>query len=130
MALRTQEQQRAALAWAQILEVSLEPEVAKKYNSYVKSATSLILTNGLGQTLAFYSSKSGNDKPEKRAYAALLRHLTARIGQTMRVPGNDLLEAITNNYSSAEYRRVTNEALAYLLWLKRFADAKLPEEAT
>jgi len=130
MALRTQEQQRAALAWAQILEVSLEPEVAKKYNSYVKSATSLILTNGLGQTLAFYSSKSGNDKPEKRAYAALLRHLTARIDQVMQVPGNDLLKAITENFNSAEYRRATNEALAYLLWLKRFADAKLPEEAT
>lgn len=128
MAVRTQEQQRAALAWTQIVEVSTDEKVAKKYRSYVKSASSLILTNGLGQTLAFYNSKSGSDKPEKKAYAALTRHLAIRVSQILAVPADDLLRAITESYTSSEYRQATNEVLAYLLWLKRFADAKLPEE--
>ncbi len=127
MALKTQEQERAALAWTQVVEVSQELAVAKKYRSYVRSATSLILTNGLGQTLAFYKSNSGDDKAEKKAYAALIRHLSERVGKILPMTG-DLLQAVTQNYTSVEYRRATNEVLAYLLWLKRFADASLPEE--
>lgn len=127
MALKTQEQERAALAWTQVTDVSRDPDVAQKYRSYVRSATSLILTNGLGQTLAFYKSKSGPKSPDEKAYAALVDHLSKRVGKILPMT-DDLLQAVSQNYTSSEYRRATNEVLAYLLWLKRFADASLPEE--
>lgn len=127
MALKTQEQERAALAWTQVTDVSRDPDVAQKYRSYVRSATSLILTNGLGQTLAFYKSKSGQKSPDEKAYAALVDHLSKRVGKILPMT-DDLLQAVSQNYTSSEYRRATNEVLAYLLWLKRFADASLPEE--
>jgi len=39
----------------------------------------------------------------------------------------DLLQWVLENDSVA-YRRATTEALAFLTWLKRFAEAELPTE--
>jgi CRISPR-associated protein Cmr5 len=41
----------------------------------------------------------------------------------------DLLQWVANDAETSEYRRATVEALAFLVWLKRFAEAELGEEA-
>jgi len=41
---------------------------------------------------------------------------------------NDLRGWIAQTASVAEYRRATLEALAFLTWLKRFAEAELVKE--
>lgn len=87
----------------------------------------LVLTNGLGQTLAFLKAKGKNN--QQNEHTVLFRHLST---WTMRqvapsVSNPDLLEWLLMNDSVA-YRRATTEALAYLAWLKRFAEAELPTE--
>ncbi len=66
--MKTLEQERAKFAYEKVMSVkgkSFEEEYAR----YVKSAPALILTNGLGNTLAFFRSK------KKDGYDKLLEHI-------------------------------------------------------
>lgn len=134
MSQLTQEQKRAKAAWADIASktepkgIKYYPDVAPKYRSYVSSAPTLILTNGLGQALAFWKSKSNGDKPEERAYGALLRHLSKFIKTRIPYTEQDLLEAVIISFDSVTYRRATNEVLTYLSWLKKFAEAEIQKD--
>jgi len=40
----------------------------------------------------------------------------------------DLLYWIVNNAATDEYRRATAETMAFLTWLKRFAEAELGDD--
>jgi CRISPR-associated protein Cmr5 len=117
---QTLEQQRATKAWELVTQVK---EKEKEYNSWVKKVPVLILTNGLGQTLAFLKSKS--DREKELLYAHLSAWLMPEMSWSPPAQQkNDLLERLIHE-SSANYRRATIEALAFLNWLKRFADAIL-----
>jgi CRISPR-associated protein Cmr5 len=125
---QTLEQQRAAAAWKNIAEVSQRPEdFKKKYGSLAKKVPSLILTNGLGQTLAFLRAKGKDDRNDE--HNVLFQHLsTWTMGQVAPNAGQQsLLDWVRANDSPA-YRRATTETLAFLVWLKRFAEAELPTE--
>jgi CRISPR-associated protein Cmr5 len=103
----------------------------KKYGTLARRAPGLILANGLGHTLAFVRSKrdhkEGHQNPHDLFYQHLSTWVIAEIGATS--AGQSLLEWIIDpDRSSADYRRATLEALSYLVWLKRFAEAELPEE--
>lgn len=129
--LRTMEQERAAQAWKCIQEVAHKSsELKKKYGSLARKAPMLVLTNGLGQTLAFLRSKRKNH--EEDAYNVLLSHLSRWVLHRLGVPESlrgDLLEwVLRQDSNSTTYRHATLEALAFLNWLKRFAEAELPEE--
>jgi CRISPR-associated protein Cmr5 len=55
---KTLEQQRATRAWECVDEVtSKSQDFKKKYGSLARKVPTLILTNGLGQTLAFLKAK-------------------------------------------------------------------------
>ncbi len=120
---QTLEQQRAQQAWNDIQSVvKRSDDFKKKYGSLARRVPMLVLTNGLGQTLAFLRAK-GNE------HTTLLEHLSTWTMSQV-APGaseRDLLTWVLNN-DSAAYRRATAEALAYLTWLKRFAEAELPTE--
>lgn len=115
---QTLQQKRAAHAWACIEKVPAG--VQKKYGSLVRGLPSLIQSDGLGQTLAFLKAKAGGkqDKEHMVAY----NHVAAWMQQELGVQG-DFLEWLLKQ-SSTDYRRATAEVLAYLNWLKRFAEAK------
>ncbi len=116
---QTLQQERAASAWQHITIVDKNPDEKKrkKYGSLVRGLAANILSDGIGPTLAFLRAK-GEDH-HNWAYD----HLAAWI--TTQMPGleGDLLEWLIKQ-GSYEYRLVTAEALAYLHWLKRFAEAK------
>jgi len=121
---QTLDQQRAKKAWDDIQSVVIRSdESKKKYGSLARRVPMLVLTNGLGQTLAFLRSK-GSDE-----HNILFEHLsTWTMGQVApNAKDQDLLEWVLNN-DSAAYRRATTETLAYLVWLKRFAEAELPTD--
>ncbi len=130
--LRTLEQQRAEAAWECINEVKSQ-SWASNYRSIATKAPSLILTNGLGQTLAFLRSKSKRESEQQtqqgaeNEHAALYQHISRWIKQRLGIPKEDLLEWITTDANSQQYRLATAEALAFLTWLKRFAEAELPK---
>jgi CRISPR-associated protein Cmr5 len=115
---QTLQQKRAASAWQIIGQV---PEA--KHNEYVsllRGLPALIQTDGLGQTLAFLLAKGkGSTNAHQFAYDHLSKWVTEQLG----APSQDLLPFILE-VDTATYRRATTEALAYLHWIKRFAEAK------
>lgn len=108
---QTLEQERAKRAWEQVNRDNRE-----EYLSVVRSTPALILSCGLGQTLAFYCAKGGAAKTVADHLAEWL------LGDNKRT-AEDLLHKIMNNERDC-YRQLTSEAIAYLIWLKRFAEAK------
>jgi len=107
-------QQRAAAAWHATPEA-----VSKEYLTVVRGAAATILVSGLGQATAFWLAK-GTDAHMGVAHALgawLLRDTSDAAS------AQDLLSHI-RACDSGTYRRLTQEALAYLAWMKRFADAR------
>ena len=125
---RTIDQERAATAWAAIGAVSEKAEgFKKKYAAWVRSAPADVMTNGLGQTLAFMLAK-GKGKDADSAPSLLYRHLSEWVCPKMGWGKVGLLEKLIEpNSKSDAYRLATTEVLAYVVWLKRFAEAVLPE---
>lgn len=127
---KTLEQKRAHRAWECVQEVtSQSQDFRKKYGSLARKAPMLILTNGLGQTLAFLKAKGqGNASNE---HTVLFRQLSnwvlGQVGTGTETNNSDLLQWVLE-HDSVAYRRATTEALAFLTWLKRFAEAELPTE--
>ncbi len=117
---QTLEQKRAQHAWSCVQEVKDKP-FAGDYRTIAVKVPSLIVTNGLGQTLAFLRSK-----PDRQHFQMLYRHLADWVGSKVHADG-DLLSWLVNNATSQQYRLATMEALALLQWLKRFAEAELPK---
>jgi CRISPR-associated protein Cmr5 len=118
---QTLEQKRAKRAWECVSEVK-DKGYADKYGSLARKAPSLVQTNGLGQTLAFLLSKA---KGHDNEHQALYSHLSGWVTERMRW-GRPLMEEIVNR-GSGDYRRSTAEAMAFLIWLRRFAEAELGE---
>ena len=122
---RTLEQRRAASAWANVEDVHTHGTSYKKeYGQLARSAPADIQTNGLGQTLAFWRAKA-NREPHHRA---LFEHVSSWTKQRIGYDGGlNLLEWVVTEASTNDYRRATAEALAFLIWIKRFAEAELAE---
>jgi len=120
-ALRTLEQDRARYAWNCVQKVKNQT-FAGDYRTIAVKVPSLILTNGLGQTLAFLRSK-----PDRLHFQSIYRHLAEWVGNRVHASG-DLLDWLVKEATSQQYRLATMEALALLQWLKRFAEAELPKK--
>lgn len=129
--LRSLDQDRAKFAWEKIREVKTKYKGSEgTYNSYVKKSQTLILTNGLGNTLAFFYSKFGsrpNLSSDERAYKLLYDHINEWC-KNQKIVTDDILKWTIRDASSLDVFRITNEVMAILSWLKRFAEAELNEE--
>lgn len=114
---QTLQQRRASSAYQQV--ESLNDKSHKgEYGSLVRGLPAMIQTDGLGQTLAFMQAKG---KPQhKDAYRHLQEWLSKK--EQFNFTG-DLLQWLLRQDTNT-YRQVTAEALAYLVWLKRFVEAK------
>ena len=117
---QTLDQQRANAAWTATPE-----KPSEKYVSLCSGAPVTILTNGLGPALAFFMAKAKDTDNEYQQLGRSLARWTLRTGNEAddSNQAKDLMHRITTA-STDEYRRLTNEALAYLNWLKRFAVAR------
>lgn len=105
---------RAQAAWKAIQEIAATD---KEYGSLAREMPTLIQVNGLAQTLAFLKAKN------KTHHQNMLKHLSGWVCQQLELQ-SDLLESVLG-MDSQLYRRATAESLAFLQWLKRFAEAKL-----
>jgi CRISPR-associated protein Cmr5 len=132
--MNTLDQHRASHAWNAVSTFArvyirvengkkVRDPAAKKYGTHVRKLPSRIMASGLGQALAFLVAKgecpellsalgdwtldkrkNPESKEESPAPEALLRHIV--------------------NGTSDDLRFATAEALAYLQWLVRFAEAE------
>lgn len=122
------DRERALLAYGCVQEV-LNRNGAPDYRAHVRGLPAMIQACGLAQTLAFQRSKK-NDEP----HATLARHLCMALASStgacaqLNIP-RDPRQALTRllQLRPSEYRRATVEAMAFLQWLKRFAEAELPD---
>lgn len=100
----------------------------KEYKAYVKKIPMLVKTNGLGAAIAFVKAKSDKDESKAGyAYALIYKQTTDWLKQEPkgliidRLNKNEDLVKVLTDLNSPEYRAVTNEVLAFFVWLKRFA---------
>ncbi|MDQ7795021.1 MAG: type III-B CRISPR module-associated protein Cmr5 [bacterium] len=115
---RSIEQERAGVAFSCVREVRGQAFQAD-YARLAASAPADIQANGLGQTLAFLRAKGSP------AHKAIYLHIARWVAGALNLPA-ELLEHLVSKASSMdEYRRATAEAMAFLVWLKRFAEAEL-----
>lgn len=119
---RREEQKRAQSAWASVAEAKAK-KMGDKYKSLAQKMPAYILTNGLGQTLAFLKAKAGSNPSDE--HGLLYDHLSGWIRPQTEAKSNPPLLQWLMEGDSRVYRRATTEALAYLTWLKRFAEAEL-----
>jgi CRISPR-associated protein Cmr5 len=125
------DQQRAAHAWQNVKQVdeSGSDKLRKRYAALARKTPANIQSSGLGQTLAFLRAKAGRDR--QGGEWMLYQHVSAWVMKQMKQPdhqADQLLEWVIQE-NTAKYRQATAEAMAYLGWLKRFAEAVLPEPA-
>lgn len=130
---RTLEQERADKAWQQIQIVkNLSGKVPQEYSSLAKKAPADIQSNGLGQTLAFWRAKGfDGGQPKDGGNTAdyqLLQNVTEWLNsdKSLKLGKANLVEWVSREATVIEYRQATAEAIAFLVWLKRFAEAELP----
>ncbi|GMU86206.1 MAG: hypothetical protein AMXMBFR48_14480 [Ignavibacteriales bacterium] len=113
-----------AFKFVQKVKTNHDTNVHEKFNSYVKSAPTMILVNGLAQALAFWKEKSVGQSADSKAYSELLGFLNGTDTQ-----GNQpLLEKVVNSFNSDQYRTATAKVMAELKWLKRFASAEFKKK--
>jgi CRISPR-associated protein Cmr5 len=131
MTAQTLEQKRAKHALDRIKQI--EQGKAGNYVSYVNALPAAILMNGLGQALA--TERAASDK----AHHLLANHVAewllseeaqTKYGQpsTGEYTGWDETQRLLNRIvagDQAAYLRTQGEAVAYVTWLKKFANAFL-----
>lgn len=98
----------------------------KNYRSYVRKIPQMILSNGLGQTLAFVFAKKENGDAYDLIYRQLTDYLKSDTVARIKMPNeqNELVQWVIS-LGSYEYRYVTEEILAFLNWLKKFAEGMI-----
>jgi CRISPR-associated protein Cmr5 len=118
---RSMSQKRGNVAWDCIQNAKVGPN-GEKYLQVAKSAAADIQVNGLGQTLAFWKAKGQH-------YAVLLENLSGWLSDQngIRHPAGETIQWIMHTATTAQYRRATSEAIAFLIWLRRFAEAEKVE---
>ncbi|GIW97295.1 MAG: hypothetical protein KatS3mg111_0628 [Pirellulaceae bacterium] len=122
---QTLDQRRAQHAWNAIQRVASEmaPGEQEEYAGEAKKLPIRVMTSGLGQALAFIASKA---KEKKRGLNQLQDDLTDWVLHGRNLPTqkpDSLLQAVC--FGDAVFlRRATDEVLAYLEWLNRFAEAE------
>lgn len=129
------EEARARFAYEKAKAIAAKGgKKAKEYKSYAKKLPMMIKTNGLGASLSFALSKSKNKEGQKTPWGNLYDDLNSWLKEPHKIwllgdnPTLDLSEAAIN-LESQEYRALTIEVLAFLNWLRRFAEGLIEGEA-
>jgi CRISPR-associated protein Cmr5 len=129
----TLDQRRARHAWEAVCAIvkkySTEKAKAKKIGGQAKKLPMRIIASGLGQALAFLKAKDYAPDLLIELSDWVLDKRSSPDSKKPKPVDDALIQAIINGQSDF-LRRATDEALSYLLWFNRFAEAEnLTEEA-
>ncbi len=130
---RTLDQLRAERAWKVVEEVDHWTGKQRDFGRALKKTATRIVTAGLGSALAFIDAKEGVRRVARNANAPLSRGAAAvhdcisdwvleRIKPDKRTTSYLLAEIIAGDADLL--RRATDESLAFMQWVIRFADAR------
>ncbi len=128
----TREQQRAQHALQCVNQVQTKAKKFRdEYKSYAESLPANIVMNGLGQACAMLLAQAKGKSADQDAHRLLYDHLQdwlcGREHGVVYPNEPDLVKAVIN-HGQQEYVRAQFESLAYLNWLKKFAQAYLAGE--
>jgi CRISPR-associated protein Cmr5 len=120
---RTKEQQRSAFALQRINDFGANG-VPKDDANFIVGTPTMILTNGVAQTMAFLLSKQKGDAvvKEVKVFKILESWLAKEIPALTGKEGKQFLMQFAK-LEQEDYLRAQQEALALLQWLKRYARA-------
>lgn len=123
--MRDLELDRARFAFDSVQALTLEPRKAKDYRNELHSAATLVQTLGLAQTLAFYAGGEVDRAVVREQVLGWLgqSELTKQLFVGVGVGPAAVYSALLR-LESTEYAVAADEALALLVWLKRFADGR------
>ncbi len=120
----TRDQRRAQHALGKVREVP--DRLRSDYQTLVKGFSATIVMNGLGQACAMLLAKAENKDANSSAHRRLYDHLRDWLCSQARVyPENQELIDSVIGHGQTQYVRAQAESLAYLEWLKKFAQADL-----
>lgn len=122
------EKGRAEFAYKCVKEAIEQLKRKKEYRSYTRKVPQMILSNGLGQTLAFVKAKSEEGNAYDLIYKQLTEYMKSESTSRIKMPHDktDLVEWVIS-CNSSDYRYIAQETLAFLNWLKRFAEGMIEE---
>ena len=137
MVVATLDHERAQEALKAVQKIAGgDQKIAKKFRSYAESLPAIIVRNGLGQALAMEAAngKVGNqaEKDEEKAHKKLYEIVANWVLQKVYERQSNLLplqvidEIIKSDQS--KYMRAQEEALLFLQWVKRFANATIERD--
>ncbi|HOA84205.1 type III-B CRISPR module-associated protein Cmr5 [Candidatus Sordicultor fermentans] len=123
---------RAEFAYNCALEACEKSNKLKKdYRSYARKIPQMIFTNGLGQAMAFVCSKKKSNKEKEDAYDLIYRQISSYMESPcvsgIQKPSGEDLTGWVVSLNSYQYRYVEEEILAFLNWLRRFAEGLIEE---
>ncbi len=124
MAYMSLDRERAATAWAQVKAVG--EGVIGKYHSLARNFPTMVQSMGIGQTVGFLMAR----KEREEAAELLLSHVTAWLTDAKSpVPWSrtdqELIDRLVKE-SPQVWWSVEREAIEFGVWLKRFAEARVP----
>lgn len=125
--MQTKEQKRSAFTLKQIKK-EFNDKVIKDTANFIVGMPTMILTNGLGQSLAFLLSKKGEDgkSDEKLKYDKVFTIIQAWLQTEFDELRTDSRKEFLEKMAVLDqgtYLRAQRETLAVLQWLKRYARA-------
>ncbi len=115
-ARRSLEQQRAQAAWRAVQNV--DQSNGKEFKSVATSLPADIQANGLGQTMAFLRAK-GKDE-----HNITFKAVSDWVQQRLNIANEDFMTWLMTKATTEQYRQATAEAIAFAIWMKRFAEAR------
>lgn len=122
------EKGRAEFAYKCVKEAieRLDERKKKDYRSYVRKIPQMILSNGLGQTIAFIYAKKENGDAYDLIYKQFTDYLKSEATMRIRMSDNEneLVKWVIS-LNSYDYLYATEEILAFLGWLKKFAEGMI-----
>ena len=123
--IKSLEQKRAKLAWEFVHDQLAKKDkgTQKEFKSAIRKLPTMILTSGLGQTIAFHLAK-GKDKP----HYEVIKNVVAAIYELTKISDIETPEKLMEKITSTDhetYILLSKETLKYATWLKRFAEAEL-----
>lgn len=133
--LQSMDQKRSNYAFEKISAIKNKnnKDLEKKVSTIISKLATLILTNGLGNTIAFLLAKGKQEHHEVLYILSdwLINNSDLGKKNLKLNPGNikdniqPILESLITKASVEEYIYYTDESLRLINWLRRFSDAML-----
>lgn len=127
MAVQTKQQKRAEFALKSLDEFK-SSGVPKDHATFIVGMPNMILSNGLGQSLAFLKAKSAK-KEREFVFKVLKKYICGEFNSDFPSQADDFsfLKKL-NEIDQAKYIQIQEEVLRMLEWLKRYARAFQEED--